>query len=291
MGQRRDSGGESRPAAGNSPPHAFQPRFVLLLLLAGAFAGIWVTHRSQSIAARLISWTVVVATGALAGGTYWKLLLFNASAFDRSATRQWVRSRWRRLETVLVWTATVAGFAYLYRGIGAPTADFGSLVLGIGALVTVASWASLNGLSATGVEGKTNRWRGGIFAGSVVSITGFALLETGLANPAWVVRLGHVSAVALWVGGAVWHNFVVLPTVRRYPEAAPAMKSQARGFRRHLPIVIVVLLGTGTYQTVSLAGYSVTFLVEAPIGHVVSFKLLVLTTLTALVATNLKRQR
>ncbi|KAA9404270.1 hypothetical protein ACNO8S_18235 (plasmid) [Haloarcula sp. KBTZ06] len=131
--------------------------------------------------------------------------------------------------------------------------------------------------------------RSTLLLASLVSLTGFAWVETGTTLVDWGVRLAHVGAFSLWFGGAMWHNFVVLPTVRSRPDAGEALKPQAHAFRRHLPVVISVVFVTGVYQTAGLIGLSALALLASPIGHLVAVKLLVLAVLTAMVAASFKR--
>jgi len=99
------------------------------------------------------------------------------------------------------------------------------------------------------------------------------------------------SRSILWVGGASWHNFIVLPTLRTHPDAADEIKAVAHRFRRHLPVVIAVFLATGVYQAIRFLGYSVSALVGTPAGRLVAVKFAVLVVLTGLVAINLRRTR
>jgi uncharacterized membrane protein len=67
------------------------------------------------------------------------------------------------------------------------------------------------------------------------------------------------------------------------------VKSQAQKFRRHLPVVIVILVVSGVYQTDRLIGLSFLALFESLIGQLIVLKLFVLTVLTGLVIANYKR--
>jgi len=271
------------------PPRGLQPRVVLVLLLVAALAGVWLTHRGEPPAARLLPWATAVTTGALAGGVYWRLALFDADAFDRGEHRRAVRQRWQRLETALVWAAALSGAAYLLAGTTNPAPAFGRPALAAGTLASLACWYGHRRLVDAGADSRSRTLRTGVFAGAIAAVAGFAWLETATTALDWGVRLGHLAALALWLGGAVWHNFVVLPTLRARPDAAAAVKSQARAFRRHLPVVIAALLATGVYQTGRLVGYSVNALTGSTVGHLISGKLLVLAALTGLVVVNVRK--
>ncbi|CQH63858.1 uncharacterized protein HHUB_4208 (plasmid) [Halobacterium hubeiense] len=281
-----DTDGQSENGA---TPRGLQPRVVLALVLVAALGGAWLTHRGQPLATKLLPWATAVTTGALAGGVYWRLVLFDADAFDRAEHRRAVRARWRRLETALVWAVTLSSGAYLVAGTTAPVPGFGRPVVVAGTVAVVACWYGHRRFGDARTNHRKRALRAGVFTGSVAVIAGFAWLETATTTLDWVVRLGHVAALAVWLGGAVWHNFVVLPTIRAHPDAAAAVKSQAHAFRRHLPVVIVVLFATGVYQTGRLVGYSMTALTGTTVGHVVTGKLVVLAALTGLVAINVKK--
>lgn len=286
-------GGHSETGDGHARPgetsRALQPRIVLVLLLGAALAGVWLTHLAAPIVEKLVAWATIITTGVLAGGTYWRLVFFDADAFDQPDHRRRVRAGWRRLETLLVWSASAAGAAYLLGGTTPPAPEPGRLVLGVGSGSAIACWYGVHRTAAAGQTTRTVILRAGVFAAAVASIVALAWLETGTTALDWIVRFGHLSALALWLGGAAWHNFVILPTIQTAPAAANAVKLQARAFRRHLPAVIAVLFATGAYQTVRLIGYSIAGLVRSPVGHLVGVKLLVLAALTGLVAVTVRR--
>jgi len=131
--------------------------------------------------------------------------------------------------------------------------------------------------------------RYGSFVAAVIGLLVLAWHETGSGTIDWVVRLVHLGAVALWLGGATWHNSVVAPTIRSNPDLGSALRAQARRFRRHLPVVIVAIFLTGTHQTVRLFGPALEPLLTTPLGQVVVGKLLLLAVLTGLVLVTLLR--
>lgn len=165
--------------------------------------------------------------------------------------------------------------------------NIGELVIGVGVALSPLLWVVL-GRDFEDTETATYlRWF--FFVVVLGSILGFSWLETGGRPLEWIVRTGHVGSFALWIGGASWHNFVVLPTVRTHPDAADEIKAGARRFRRHLPAVIALFFVTGIYQAIRVLGYSVSTLVGTPAGRLVVVKFVVLAVLTVLVAMNLKR--
>ncbi|WP_235007231.1 hypothetical protein [Haloarcula mannanilytica] len=266
-----------------------KPRAVLGLLLGASLAGIWIANTANPVLVRVLSWLTLVTVGVLVGGLYWRLVLFDRSGFTAEDAYRTVRHRWQRIETIAVLGVVLSGSVYLGFGPGDGPFGPGHVALGIGVIAVLVLWVGLRWLA----HALSTRWtvaaRSTLLLAALASLAGFAWLETGTRLLDWVVRLAHVGAVSLWLGGAIWHNFVVLPSVRSSPEAGKAMKPQARAFRRHLPVVIPVVFITGVYQTAGLIGWSAPALLSSPIGHLIGFKLFVLTVLSGFVAAAFKR--
>ncbi|WP_226013496.1 hypothetical protein [Halomicrobium salinisoli] len=269
------------------PARALKPRFVLGLLVMASFGGVWVARFGAPIATRAATWLVAAAAGALAGGLYWRLALFDGAAFDDAADARRVSARWRRVETVAVAAFAVAGVAYLATNRASPAVGTGAI--GVGLVAAPLLWLGLRRSPPGRKRERQSTLRTALFAAALVALAGFAWLETGTTLADWLVRLVHVGAFALWIGGAVWHNFVVLPTARARPDAAATLKSQAESFRRHVPVLVALLLATGVYQTAGLVGFSLSALAASPVAPFVGLKALVLVLLTGLVAASVVR--
>ncbi|ACV49371.1 hypothetical protein Hmuk_3272 (plasmid) [Halomicrobium mukohataei DSM 12286] len=267
------------------PMRALRPRLVLGLLLGGSFAGVWLTHAGDPLRVRTLFWLLVVTAGLLGGGLYWRLVIFDQSRFEASGDRRYVRRRWRRLETVAVVGSALAGTTAVVTATAGPS--FGTRLLGTGLVAGLLPWF---GVRYVGADSALTRTLRSVLLGTVlVSLGSFAWIETNTTVLDWAIRAGHLGAFSLWIGGAGWHNFVVLPTVRSRPDAGDALRSQARAFRRHLPAVIALVFLTGLYQTDRLLGLAPSAVLGSRLGHLVGFKLLVLTTLTAMVAATYRR--
>lgn len=269
-------------------PKGVQPRLVLLLLLAGSFAGIWVSHWGASLGDRLLWWLAVLGSGLLTGGLYWRLVLFEPSAFADSDAPDLMRSRWAVLEAAAVGTVGLWGLAVYVLGIPAAPDRTGTVVLSSGFVLAAVLWAGITWGSERGSRRRT-ALRSGLFALSLVALGAFAWVETGTSALEWLVRFGHVGAFALWVGGAAWHNGIVLPTVRTHPDAEATIKAQAKRFRTHLAVVVPLLFLTGGYQVLRLFGPAPSLLFDSPLGHLVVFKLLALAVLTGIVVVHLTK--
>ncbi|WP_435065745.1 hypothetical protein [Halobaculum sp. EA56] len=274
---------------GRSPfTKGLQPRVVLGLLFGGSLAGIWVTHIADTLENRIVTWLLVVSVGVLVGGLYWRVALFDRSTFNNLEYCRYVQNRWERIEAVAVWGAILSGTAYVTFSMSNDPFGIVDLALAIALICALAIWGGIRWYT----DGSTRRrtvLRASLLLVAFGSLGSFAWLETGTSPFNWIVRLGHVGAFSLWIGGAVWHNFVVLPTIRTRPGTASPVKSQAQKFRRHLPIIIVLLAVSGAYQTDRLIGLSAPALLQSLLGHLIILKLLILVVLTGLVIASYKR--
>lgn len=266
-----------------------KPRLVYGLLLGASLAGVWVTHWGDSYPVRFLWWAIVVIAGLLVGGLYWRLVLFEADAFDDGDASQVVENRWRRIETAAVWALPLCGLVGYGLGELNPASGLGATALTVGLLCPPLVRSGLGTALAHRSSGRASGHSVALFAVSLVALAGFAWMETGASITDWIVRFAHVTAFGLWVGGATWHNFVILPTRRARPPVADTLKSQAKRFRRHLPVAVVVILATGLYQVTGLFGMTVAPLVGTVIGRLVVLKIAVLVVLTGLVVTGLLR--
>lgn len=264
-----------------------QPRLVLASLLGGSLAGVRVAHLGEPPHRQLFWWVLVVSNATLVGGLYWRVVLFERAAFGDDVDPSPALDRWRRIET---WTVPVFALSGV---VGVTTGEIG-VAAGSGgvAVVVGVALASLVWSGRIVVEDGSRPavlLRSGLLLSAVVALAGLAWMETGTTAVAWVVRLGHVGAFAIWVGGATWHNAVIRPTIRSTPSCAEALRSQASRFRRQLPVVVLALLVTGGYQTATLLGSSVVSLLDTHVGWLVTGKLVILAALTGMVVRTLRR--
>lgn len=291
MGARGSDNERTSPSGLSVSPKGLQPRVVFSLLLVGSAAGIWLSRWGDSIVVRGFWWLLVVALGSLCGGLYWRLVLFDESDFEQDDTVRAVKERWRRVKAVAVLTLLFSGIGSVATGaVGRPLV-VGELTLGIGISLLSLLWVVLGRYSGNERPRTVIYLRWLFFAVVLGSLAAFVWTETGGRLFEWIVRAGHIGSFALWIGGANWHNFVILPTLRTHPDAADEIKAGARRFRRHLPVVITVFLATGIYQAARLLGYSVAALVGTAAGRLVAVKFAVLAILTGLVAVNLRRMQ
>lgn len=271
------------------PAKGIQPRVVLGLLLGGSLAGVWVTHVVNSLTSRIVTWLFVVSVGLLVGGLYWRIVFFDRNTFENLRYCRYVQNRWARLEAIAVWGTGFSGVAYLIFDMSNDSLGVGGGLLGTGLVCAAVVWLGIWWFPEEDSVYWMTALRASLLLIAFISLGAFAWLETGTTFLDWMMRLGHLGAFSLWIGGAFWHNFAVLPTVRTRPDAATSVKSQAQKFRRHLPVVIVILVVSGVYQTDRLIGLSFLALFESLIGQLIVLKLFILTVLTGLVIANYKR--
>lgn len=100
-----------------------------------------------------------------------------------------------------------------------------------------------------------------------VRLRGFTLFAAG-------VRVLHLLAFAVWIGGAVWNIFVAVPTGQKRPTVVVvrAAGAQLERFRWTVRIIIPTLILTGLYQAVTALGTSGRVYFETPVGLAVLAK-------------------
>lgn len=269
-------------------PAKIQPRLVLVLLLSSSFAGIWLSHRGNPVLIRVVWWIVIVSNGVLVGGLYWRLVLFDSPFLENSNTIQRIRIRWRYLETLAIWSFFLLTIVNLGSNATKVSIEIGMIVLTTGAVLSLIFWFSIYRDAVVAVSGRTTLPRILLFLSALFSLAGFAWMETGASLIDWIVRFSHIASFALWIGGAFWHNFLILPVIRS-PAITDAVKRQTRRFRRHLPIVIPVLFVTGGYQALQLVELSFPLFLNSTVGQLVGSKFLILLTLSGMVFVNLRQ--
>jgi len=261
------------------------PRFVLLALLAAALGGVWIGDGWRDPGSVLAWWITLVALGALLGGTYWRLVLFRSAAYEDPALARGTRSHWRRIElavavVVIVAVAGVVGRNHVDPAAGQPEAVLVAAVLTGGTAAIGAALLEFRRPEVTVVL------RTIALIAAAGAIGAAAAVEVSTVDPtAWSVRLLHLLAVGLWLGGALWHNAVVLPLGG---PVAPGLRTQVKRFRRHLPAVVVVVFATGFSQTHRLFGTDVGAVLETDVGRVIILKLALLAALVALIVRQLR---
>jgi len=246
------------------------PKVALTVILAASLLGTWVTasiNGDGTLFPVLARWGYFVALGVLTGGLVWKHAFVRPADLGTDAAEYCdeMYARFDRIAAVAVAVVLLGGAVVLrdyLATLGRTPAVFGFGVLLI-AWITVVAWTtrsdrpvggqfrSLPGLAALGLALAVV----GATAVAEVALRGFDPVAAG-------VRVLHLLAFALWIGGAVWNIFVAVPTGQRRPTVAVvrAAGEQLERFRRVVRFVIPTLFATGIYQAVdgfgsALGGY------------------------------------
>lgn len=125
------------------------------------------------------------------------------------------------------------------------------LVIALHGAVVAATLALLSRPDEEALEAR--RQALGVLAAATALLTTMALLDAALAFgaywPAWTLRVLHLGAFGLWLGGAVWNIFVAVPAARDELAFATvaASASQLERFRKRVR-VFLPLLFTGIAQ-------------------------------------------
>lgn len=250
-----------------------RPRIVFTLLLTASGLGRWLTahHRGSEFRVMTFEWLLLLSTGVLVGFVGWRLILWEGNEPGDDAVVSFVSSRFE--STVRMATGLLA----------------------LGAVVTVLPLSNVSEVEIIRVTAALLAFVAVLFAERnqskflyTVSVA-FGLLVLGatatthVSDPVsvdFLVRLAHLTAFVIWFGGATWHNVVLVPGIRQFPEAKSALKSQAERFRPFVILFIAVLFVTGFYQTAALIGLAFDTLLGTTLGFAVCVKLLVLSVLS-----------
>lgn len=258
-----------------------KPRIVLTLLGVASFVGVFLTWASTGAwpVTPLASWVAIVSLGTLlTNGFLW---LWYTRETDKRPER--VVRRWYRIGYVAS-TAAVAGLSLRFLPVtnGVPA----GISLVVGGFAGTVTLGGLTVLKRWSPHGEITRW---------VVRTGVVLACSGLVTIAWAdvgmdggavgavaVRALHLVAVAFWIGGAVWHNGVVVPAMRS--DSHTGIQPVVKRFRRGVPLLIIVALLTGLHQATTWLGWALSTYLTTTVGMFIALKLTILGILVILVA-------
>jgi putative copper resistance protein D len=258
------------------------PKVALTVILAASLVGVWLTttlHGRWGVPVVLAKWAYLVALGVLTGGLVWKHLFVRPADLGTGAADYCadMYARFDRIALGAVAVATVGGLAVVHGYLVA--FDRPALVAGYAAAVAC-SLASV-ATTARGSDPIERQFRsaaGLVALGSallVVVATAVAEAATRGFDPVVAgVRVLHLSAFAVWIGGAVWNIFVAVPTGQRRSTVAVvrAAGEQLERFRWAVRFIIPTLLVTGAFQAVEAFGTSVAWYLGTAVGGAVLAK-------------------
>ncbi len=202
----------------------------------------WLTLWSLALAGGFVAWRVVYLRRSESGADQQVVTALNTTAFsyaDRVA-------RWVAVLVVLgssgaMVVPTVTGTAWVQWALVAGSLLIAALLLTGVRHVVVAAGALL-------VVG--------------VTLSGWSWLDAGTGWPFWL-RLAHLVAFTLWLGGALWNIAVAMPAGRQHP-VVPAVLAGARQLDRFrwvvrccLPTIILTgLVMAGAYRVLPLSWWT-----------------------------------
>ncbi|WP_367176225.1 hypothetical protein [Haloarcula rubripromontorii] len=242
------------------------PKIALAVILAASLIGTWVTvtFAGGTVFDAVAKWAYFVALGVLTGGLLWKHTFVRPADLSTEADAYCAEmyDRFERIAAGALAVLAISGSVVFAEYVGRISTDlvfsFGMGVLALVALGVMIIWRNGSvtdqfrhplGLLALGV------------ALALVAITALAEVALRGFDPvAGLVRILHLLAFAVWVGGAVWNIFVAVPTGQKRPTVAVvrAAGQQLERFRWAVRFVIPTILLTGVYQAVDALGTTLT---------------------------------
>jgi len=240
------------------------PKIALAVILVASLVGTWVTTTLSGQGDLVLTvgkWGYFVALGVLTGGLVWKHGFVRPADLGTEAA-DYCAEMYDRFDRIAAGAVAVLGIgsAVVFReylaafGRTPAVFAFGALVIAWVTVVTATTrsdraveheFRSIPGLAAL------------VLALAVVVATALAEVALRGFDPlAAAVRVLHLLAFALWIGGAVWNIFVAVPTGQNRPTIAVvrAAGQQLERFRWAVRFVIPTLLITGIYQAVDGVG-------------------------------------
>jgi len=256
------------------------PKIALTVILTASLIGTWVTVTFAGGTGfdAVAKWAYFVALGVLTGGLLWKHTFVRPADLSTEADAYCAEmyDRFDRIVAgklaVLVISGSVVVATYVGRISTVLVVSWGIGFLTLVALGIAIIWRNGSvtdqfrhplGLLALGV------------ALALVAITALAEVALRGFDPvAGFVRVLHLLAFAVWVGGAVWNIFVAVPTGQKRPTVAVvrAAGQQLERFRWAVRFVIPTVLLTGVYQAVDAFGTTLTGYLGTTVGLAVLAK-------------------
>lgn len=259
------------------------PKIALVSILLASLVGTAVSIRlsGQWTAVLIVSkWGYFVTLGVLSGGLLWKHAFVRPVDLETGA-EGYCRTMYDRFDgialrglVILVPTASIVLTHYLN------VLNDGVLVGALG--ITIAALTIAIGISADRQLPVDAQFRNPLglltLSAALLAVVFSAVAEVSLRGGDPVptfMRVLHLMAFALWIGGAVWNIFVAVPTGQDRPTVAVirAAGQQLERFRWTVRAIIPILLLTGLYQSMNVLGTQLTIYIQTSIGLAVLWKL------------------
>jgi len=256
------------------------PKTALTVILAASLVGTWVTVTLAGGTGfdAVAKWAYFVALGVLTGGLLWKHAFVRPADLSTEADAYCAEmyERFDRIAAGALAVLVISGSAVVAAYVGRISTVL-VVSWGAGFLALVALGSAV--IRRSGSVTDQFRHPLGLLALGValalVAITALAEVALrGFGPVAGLVRVLHLLAFAVWVGGAVWNIFVAVPTGQKRPTVAVvrAAGQQLERFRWAVRFVIPTILLTGVYQAVDALGPALPRYLETTIGLAVLAK-------------------
>ena len=259
------------------------PKVALAIILVASLVGAWVTTAlsgGTGITLAIARWAYFVALGVLTGGLVWKHAFVRPADLGTGAA-DYCAAMYHRFDRIaalailalLAGAPLVVGRYLAAFGRTPGTLAYGLLVLG---LVTIVAANSRRRGDVTAQFRSTAGVAALALAVAVVVATAVAEVSLrGFDPAAAAVRVLHLLAVAVWLGGAVWNIFVAVPTgqERATVPVVQAAGEQLERFRWAVRGIIPTLLLTGLFQAVDGLGTTLATYLGSTVGLAVLAKL------------------
>jgi uncharacterized membrane protein len=258
------------------------PKVALTVILAASLVGTWVTtalNGAVTPALAVAKWMYFIALGVLTGGFVWKHVFVRPSDLGDEAADYCAEmyDRFDRIAAGATAVFAVSSLAILRASLGglgwtATTHGYATLVAALIALVAVTTYRSdaveHQFRSPTGLAALAFTLAVVVATAAVeVAMRGFDPIAAG-------VRVLHLLAFAVWIGGAVWNIFVAVPTGQKRSTVGVvrAAGEQLERFRWAVRFIIPTLFLTGLYQAVDGLGTNVAWYLGSAVGLAVLAK-------------------
>lgn len=237
----------------------FLPKVAFTLITLASIAGVTLTSNGMGLtwAQTGLRWLTLWSLALAGGFLVWRTLYVRQreDGVDDAAVSALNTTAYGYADRVARWVAV----ALL---LGAPGALVLPVVAGAGwvPVALVAGSVVVAALMALGVSRAPVAYAAaGVVA---VMLVGWSWMDAGTGLPFWV-RLLHLTAFTLWLGGALWNITVAMPAGREHP-VVPAVLAGARQLDRFrwvvrfaLPTIIVTgLVMAGAYRALPLSWWA-----------------------------------
>lgn len=222
----------------------FLPKVAFLLISVASLAGAIFTGTNAGLVglALITRWFALWGLGLAGGFAVWRLFYLRAS--DIEADQRSVDALNRSALVLAKRVSRVIAALTLMGTVGLLTTGYLTAEPTMQWLM-IALQLTLSAALAVGID---NRNAASIAAASTLALIGaWAWVDTGGYGGDALIRLAHLTAFSLWLGGAVWNIWVAMPAGRAHPnfDAVIAGAHQLDRFRWVVRFALPTIIITG----------------------------------------------